>query len=230
MRKRHNHRAIKLRLPKPAEVIQTLRHFANPAYHFRKLREDLLALWAALRSFSSTTATRDEVVNMFRGKLLACFYLTGPSSWVGLAASYWLQRRYSNPFVGQYSEPVINMVLTTVVFQLIWAAGNPKLYRGSSGEKFRALERDMLPVHWNGIKVGMTFNLVVFPVSSAIIGGILFLNRQAAIDIPAWVVTGVINTLFVQPQFMRAMGNFFEKWAGVLADRHPHLTSPERGE
>lgn len=207
-------------MPTLAEVGQTIKRYANPMYHLRKLWEDLQSLVAALKSFTGETATIEELGSAFRGKLLACFYLSGPLSFVSLAASVYLQRKTQNPFVGQYSEQAMSMVFCTLAYQVFWALGNRGLYRGTLRERFVAFEKDMLPVHGNGIKIGMSFNLVVWPVTSAILFGVQLLNRQAAVNIPAALVQGVINTVFVQPTFMRAMGDFFERWSRVLAERH----------
>lgn len=205
-----------MRLPTSSEIRDWLRRYLNPVYHLRRLREDLLSMWTALRLHRQDGAlTQEELTTLFRGKLLACFFMSGPTIWIGFSLAYWLQLRTQNPFVGQYATPAINLVITTLAFQVIWWFGNREMYRS-----FRAFERDLLPVHWNGFRIGMTFNLISWPIVSLILFGIQTLNHRAAVHIPAQAVQQAFDATFINTTFMRLMGDFFERWAAVLAERH----------
>ena len=215
-----------MRLPTLHQFRDGVRRYANPAYHLRKLREDLQSVWQALRTHREVaegTLTEEELATSFRGNLLACFYLSGPFIWIGLSLSYWLQRKLENPFVGQYSTHAINMVVTTLAYQMFWWMGNNGVYRREEKggkARFRAFERDLLPVHWAGIRIGFTFNLITWPITSLIMYLIQAANRNAAIAIPAPLIQHFIDAAFVNTTFMRLMGDFFEHWSKELARRH----------
>lgn len=213
-----------MRLPTWTEIRDGLRRYLNPLYHLRKLREDLISMWTALRLYRrSGKLTTEELATSFRGKLLACFFLGGPTIWIGFATAYWLQRKYQNPFIGQYATHAINLVITTLAFQFIWWVGNREMYRSENptlAGRFRAFQRDLLPVHGNGIRIGMTFNLISWPIVSLILWGIQTLNHRAAVDIPAQAVQQAFDATFINTTFMRLMGDFFERWSVVLAERH----------
>lgn len=183
-------------------------------------------MWGLLRAFTdfrSKTVTESALEDAFRGKLLAAFYLAGPTASVGWTVGYWLQQRFQNPFIGQYSVPVVNMVVTTLAFQIVWWLGSRELYIAearSPGQRFRLLERDLLPVHWTGIRIGMSFNLVTWAVVSGIIWVLEIANRTLAINLPASTILLIYEFVFVNSPFMRLMGDYFESHAKELAAGH----------
>lgn len=201
-----------------------MRRYLNPVYHLRRLREDLLSMWTALRLHRQDgNLTQEELATLFRGKLLACFFMGGPTIWIGFSLAYWLQLKTQNPFVGQYATPAINLVITTLAFQFVWWIGNREMYRVEYPvlrDRFRAFQRDLLPVHWNGFRIGMTFNLISWPTVSLILFGIQAFNHRAAVHIPAQAVQQAFDATFINTTFMRLMGDFFERWSHVLAERH----------
>lgn len=213
-----------MRFPTSTEIRDWAKRYLNPVYHVRRLREDLRSMWTALLLHRRDgSMTREELATSFRGKLLACFFMSGPTIWIGFASAYWLQRKYQNPWIGQYATHAINLVITTIAFQTIWWIGNREMYRGEHGSRrarFRAFERDLLPVHWNGIRTGMTFNIVSWPIVSLILFGIQAVSHRASVDIPAQAVQQAFDATFINTTFMRLMGDFFERWAMVLAERH----------
>jgi hypothetical protein len=212
-----------------AELRDGLRRYANPLYHLRKLREDVMATWNAVRNLGHSPKTAEELAESFRGKLLGCFYLAGGLSWIGVAISYHLQLLYKNPFVGQYSEGLINMVLCSAGFQVIWVRINQGLYRGSLRKRFLDLERDLLPVHWTGIRNGLVLDLIARPTVSLIIFIIQRIDPQLALVIPAAIIQVVFGAIFVQTNYMRLIGDFIERWSRVLAERHALSIRPEVG-
>lgn len=213
-----------MRLPTLIEIREGLKRYLNPLYHLRRLREDLLSMWTALRLHRRDgSLSGEELATSFRGKLLACFFMSGPTIWIGFATAYYLQRKYQNPWIGQYATHAINLVITTLAFQFIWWVGNREMYRAEQPTlrgRFRAFQRDLLPVHGNGIRIGMTFNLISWPIVSLILLGIHALNRRASVDIPAQAVQQAFDATFINTTFMRLMGDFFERWSLVLAERH----------
>lgn len=213
-----------MRLPTFVELRDGIRRYADPRYHVRKLIEDLRAMWSMLRSFKSEgPPDKAALAEIFRGKLLATFFMAGPFSWIGFGLSYMLQQRFKNPYIGQYSQVAFNMIFTTLAFQIIWALANGPVYRRAGRtfrERFVAIERDLLPVHWGGIKIGMTFNAITWPLTSFILFIIALINRGASVAIPAAVVSTTLDYAFVNPTFMRLMGDFFQHWSEVLAERH----------
>ncbi|MGV3615494.1 MAG: hypothetical protein ACO1SV_09195 [Fimbriimonas sp.] len=215
-----------MRLPTWIEIRDGFRRYANPLYHLRKLREDLHAMWHALRTHRQVgerTLTQAELAESFRGKMMACFFMAGPTSWIGIGLAYWLQRKFENPWLGQYAVHPINMVITTAAYQLFWWFGNRDVYRAESptgGGQFRAMERDLLPLHWGGIRIGMTFNLFTWPLTSLILYGIHLWNQRAAVGIPAQFVQQAVDACLVHPTFTRLMGDFFERWSNELGRRH----------
>jgi hypothetical protein len=183
-------------------------------------------MWHAIRThreLESGTLSEADLAQSFRGKLLACFYLSGPFSWIGIGTSYWLQRKFENPWLGQYSTHLINMVVTTLAYQMFWWLGNYEVYRAEAGttrHRFRAFERDLLPVHWAGIRIGMTFNVFTWPLTSGLLFLIHYANRHAAIAIPAPAVQQIVDVTLVNTTFMRLMADFFERWSHELGRRH----------
>lgn len=203
-----------------------LGQFINPAYHFAKLKEDIAAFRLALRNRGQVILRTDfdHMRDLFRGKLLGCFFLSGPTSFFALGLGYLIQRYYDNVFVGIIATIALGILFTTGAYQLLWWADTASLYRDSENRGFRshflAVQRDLWPVHSHGIGVALTLLLITAPIHT---GGVAVLHTIApkfAAVFPAGVVLFIVDLVFIQGPFLRSMGNCFERQAKVLAARY----------
>jgi hypothetical protein len=203
----------------------------NPKYHVMRLREDLGHMMKAI-ALRKTLNFEDHEVSLgevFRGKLLSTFFLTGPSGLVALGLAYWVQRITANAFVGFFMTVLFLGVITSAFYQLLWYLDNRRIYRQAFGDpisRFLNLQRDILPVNFKGIRTGLVLGAVsTFWLASLIIAPIQIFFPRVAEVVPAGLLLFGLEAIFVQAPLLRIMGDFFEKHGQVLGEKYrPALT------
>ena len=196
--------------------------YLNPAYHLRRMKEDLNLMHQALRTRKTLAAPKneEELQQLFRGRLFAAFFLSGPFGMVGAALGYAVQRWTENPWIGWIGTIFFTMTVTTAAYQLMWFLNNRDMYGGSGSKStFAELQRDLWPVHWFGIRTGFLFALMASPINAILIGALQLFSASMARTLPIPVLVLLVDWIVVQGTFVRLMGDFFDRHSRVLAAR-----------
>lgn len=215
-------------------MLKRILPYLNPAYHIRQMKEDLRLMRQALRTqrVFSKPHTPDELQQLFRGRLFTCFFLSGPTSFLGAGIGGVLQWMTNNAWVGLFGTILGTLLVTTIAYQVFWFFGNRRVYRvgGHFGWRgFHDLQRDLWPVHLFGAKTGLSFALVAIPINAVIIGIFEFFGLASRLPVPLLVL--IIDAIVVQGTFVRIMGDFFDRYAHELSLKHfDYLASVEAGE
>lgn len=199
--------------------------YLNPKYHLRRISEDLSLMRQAMltRRVLSQPHSREDLQQMFRGKLFSCFFLSGPFSFVAVAIASYLQYLTRSAWVGLFSTIFLIMLITLIAYQFFWWIDNRRIYMesGSFGRaEFMAMQRDLWPVHWFGMRTGLTFAAVGVPINGAIIGLADLVARNVSRNLPMPIIVIVIDAIVVQGTFVRIMGDFYDRYSHRLAERH----------
>ncbi|MES1227220.1 MAG: hypothetical protein ABUL72_01035 [Armatimonadota bacterium] len=215
--------------PKQPEARPTfwlqIKNILNPKYHIAQTKEDISAFWHALKSLRRPMHEHDleRVDDLFRGRLMIGFYISGPFNFVALLLNTWLQYALN----WQYSFmllPIMANLLTGLVFQLVWAQVNRDVYsRLPKHGRFLQFEKDLLPVHWAALRYALTFWAVNLVALGFVVRILDLKNQAAAHGIPWQVVATGLELIFVTGPFVRNIGDFFERHAAVLAARYASI-------
>lgn len=205
--------------------------FLNPAYHLRKLREELGLVQRSWRMRKELDFAKHDVTlqQLFRGKLFSIFMMSGPfGGLVALPVGYWFQRLTSNGFVGLFSTIAVVLVVTTTMYQVFWWHDNRILYQGIAHgyAKFAEMQRDLWPVHWFGIRTGFVMGFLGNIIATFIVG-LVQANWPRAIEVvPMGTFAFILDVILVQGPFLRVMGDYFDKHSHVLAAKYDHIFTP----
>lgn len=115
------------------------------------------------------------------------------------------------------------MVVTSVVFQIVWWIDNKKLYAHlpTSFDKLKELERDLWPVHWTGIRTGLILGLMSsFWVVGIVVAAFQLLAPKLAEIIPMNLFLVITEAIVIQGPFLRIMGDFFDRHSKRLAAKY----------
>jgi hypothetical protein len=193
-------------LQKPT-LAQTCVRFANPVYHYKKLKEDIAAFKTAFKN-------RNKPVD---GNF------AGPTNILALVGGYAAQRYFDNVYVGLFATILLGILITTSAYQALWWTSTKTMYTGRKvgfWDHFNAVQRDLWPVHFHGIRVALTLLLITAPIHTGGVAVFHTLAPKLANVFPAAVVLFVVDIIFIQGPFLRSMGDCFERQARVLADRY----------
>jgi hypothetical protein len=206
------------KVPTKAQVFEYL----NPAYHIRKMGEDIRSAVHALRCGSLLNKTAEDLAQAVRGRLFACFFFAGPFAILGGVAAYGLQFITKSPFVGLYSGIVLSQVFATLAFQIFYWVATKELYGHIKGlrAKLRAFERDVIPIQWKGFSVLLTFSVIGIPVKSAITWIITVTWPSFAIVFPIQIISSAFDLAFQECNLVRIMGNSFVDHANKISKRY----------
>lgn len=208
--------------------LERVRDFLNPAYHIRQFVEDMRLMRKALldRKAFETDHDMESLAKVFRGRLFSAFFITGSSGLIAAALAYAIQRYFDNPWIGLFATILFGIVVTSLAYQIFWFIDNKGLYQKNGHQTIGSLvemQRDLWPVHFMGIKTGLTFLILTTPVNGLIIGLIEFFNRKFAAVLPVPVIMYVVDLILVQGAFLRLMGDFFDRYSKVLAKKYAAL-------
>ena len=206
-------------------LLDQVKNTLNPKYHIAQTKEDIAAFWHALQSLRRPMHEHDveRIDDLFRGRLMIAFYVSGPFNFVALLLNTLLQYALN----WQYSFmllPIMANLLTGIVFQLVWAHINRDVYRRIPKKgRFRQFERDLIPVHLAALRyaaIFWAFNLIALGFVVRILD---LKNQAAAHGIPWQVVATGLELIFVTGPFVRNIGDFFERHSNELAVRYGYV-------
>lgn len=200
--------------------------FLNPAYHVRRIKEDLAATKSALAKrhqlLTGEISTAD-LPEIFRGKLMGVLFATGWTNLVGLGLAYWIQKATSNPWFALFGTPVTCYISTAIGFQIGWWLDNRDIYRKTHADpahRFWELERDLLPVHKASLPMAVVFSFTSLFIGAPVLFVIQLINANFARELPAPMLVMIAEFLFVGSAFVRFMGDFFDKYSYKLAIKY----------
>ncbi len=210
---------------KQARVVRYLKDFAKPSYHWHSFRDDLKAARHALAN-RELDELRDDPIALakaFRGRMFACYVLAGPFGAIGLIAGTAIQYIWKNPYFGYLSTVIINNIIITVVFQIIWAVAHKRLYAEeveSRSEWFQSLQRDLLPVQLRAFKYALLVMVFVVPFIIGTIKLVEIISVKAALAIPFAPLGAALELAVQNVTLVRLIGDLFDRHSKVLAERH----------
>lgn len=208
-------------------VLAQVKNTLNPRYHWSQLKHDLAAFGHALKSLRHELHEHDtaRLHDLFRGRLMIAFYISGPFNMVAVVFTQALQYVLRLP-ESVVILPVVANLLTGIVFQLVWSVVNHGVYRRAYphwGDRIRAFEADMWPIHWAAIRLAAVFWVANLVVTLLIVETLRVVAPEAAHNIPWVVLATVIEFIVVAPGFVRNIGDFFERHADSLAEKYAHV-------
>lgn len=206
--------------------------YLDPRYHIDQMREDLRATLHALRCKNLKNLDRVEFAKALRGRLFACFFVAGPFSFTGVVASVWLQARSHNLWVGMISMYIINIAVSTLAYQVAWGVSSREFYseKRSPWRLATNVLADIWPVQWKGLVWAFTFSMISIPFNSVLIVVIYAFLPKTAESVPMGLVVAVFDFVFVSGTFVRVMGDIFEKYSVILADRYWQPREPTQAD
>lgn len=218
--------------------LRRLGEMLNPAYHVRQMKEDMGAFKLAMANRQRLLHEGDhsDLEDLFRGRLLGTFYLSGPSNLVGIGLTSLIQIASGLPYMALLM-PVVCYITTAVAYQAVWAYENRKLYAwlpGNFGTRFMAMERDLWPVHKASFRYALFFYFLLTVTQPIVIWAVDSFSHKIAQKVPFPVIMTVVEFLMISAPFVRNMSDFFEKYAPEIAERYraicvAHQTDGGRG-
>lgn len=204
-----------------------LKRFLRPGYHLKKIREDFRASKHALenRDLERLRSHPLSFAKAIRGRLFAAYFMVGPFGMLGLIGGAWFQYTTTLPGKGTLTYLVtilLGNICATIGFQIIWTFFHRSFYWSGASpmQGFLAMQRDLLPLQWRGLKLFVTAIVVLAP---------LFLLALAAIDtwfpaftavVPVGLVSFALEFVFVHASLVRLMGDLFERESLRIAHHH----------
>lgn len=199
--------------------------YLDPRYHLRTIVQDIRAFGRAVqgRRHFGRHLDRQALADAFRGKLFGSFFLSGGFSFLGFVLGAIIQGITGNPWIGLFATILIGHLTSTAAFQAVWWLDNHQLYRETCHTRwgrFMELQRDLWPIHSAGFRMALAFGMLTLPLNSGILFALTTFAPAAATLIPAglWVIG--IDLLVVNGTFVRIMGDLFERYSFVLADKY----------
>lgn len=216
--------------PRSLKALLTyLREFLRPAYHLKKIKEDIKASVHALRN-RDLVILKDDVDSLahaLRGRLLATYFMVGPFGVLGPVAGTFFQYKIAQNFPGVSMMTfavtiIVGNIFSIIGFQIIWACSAYYLYRMKPPAFFNwlSLWRDILPLQWKGFQRWAGANVVLVPLCTLALGLIDRFLPQVSKVVPFGVLTPAAEILFVHTSLIRLMGDLFEKESHRIAKNH----------
>ncbi len=211
---------------KKTSLLRRLIDHMNPRYHLTRFKEDMAATKSALqkrKDLLNGNADHASLPEIFRGKLMGVFFATGWTNLVGIALGVAAQKASSNQYVGLFATPVFCYFVTAIGFQVGWWLDNRRIYQqvhADPAHRFWSLQQDMLPVHKASLPFAVAFNVANLVISGPILVLISWINPTVGRETPAGILIIVVEFLFVGSQFVRVMGDFFDKYSYKLATKY----------
>jgi hypothetical protein len=204
---------------------QYLREFLRPAYHIKRFIEDLKAARHALqnRRIESLLDDRKSLAEAFRGRLFATYLLSGVFGALGPLTGLVTQYVTESPYLGFFVGLLLANLFATIAFQAIWALAHQRIYACETRKWSRwivNLERDILPIQWDGFRLALLVIIVTAPVMVGAIWLIESANEEAAKVIPFPIIGPMIEMVVIHSSLVRIMGDLFERHSWRMADRH----------
>lgn len=210
--------------------------FCNPFYHVKRFKEDFAVSKAALekrKQLLSGEASTADLPEIFRGKLLGVFFLTGWTNLIGLGLGFALQKATGSEWIGLYTTPPLCYIVTAIAYQIGWWIDNRKIYRQTHDDpahRFWELQKDMLPVHRASLPMAVMFGFANLIVATPIQFMISFFSPEVAKEIPSGLLIMIGEFLFIGGAFVRIMGDFFDKYGYKLAIKYRSICKSDSSD
>jgi len=212
--------------PPRGTVRSYLATYGNPVYHVRKMREDLAAAAHALKIWRLSRLEDDPAAfaNAVRGKLFATFVVAGAVSTLALPLGAFAQAATNSAWAGLFWTIGIGHVLANGAFQVIWYGANRDLYAEVVGSRhrFMALQHDLMPIQWGGLKIAGVLTAIALPLNALGVVALETFAPHLIRVLPIGLLALVFDALLFNSQFVRAMGNLFERHSRRLTARYAH--------
>jgi hypothetical protein len=198
---------------------KSIRSWANPMYHVRKMREDLSAAKHGLKIWHLGTLLDDQekFAKAARGKFFATFVIAGACAAIAFPIG-WAAQAASNSFwIGMGVTILAGHTAANLSFLTIWNFTNKDLYRHRG--PFAVFE-DMLPLLWRGIKVAAFLTVIALPLNGIIVKGLETFAANAIRFLPTSAFMAMLDALLFNSTYVRLMGNLYEKYANELAAKY----------
>lgn len=211
------------------EFLVYAREFLNPAYHLKKIKEDVKASIHALRNrdFEVLKCDVGSLAQAIRGRLFATYFMVGPFGILGPIAGTYFQYNIAQnfPAVSLLTFAVtiiVGNIFSIIGFQIIWAVSARHLYRMKPPAYFNwfSLWRDILPLQWKGFKRWAGANVILVPICTLFLFCLDRFLPQVSRAIPFGVLTPAAEIVFVHASLIRLMGDLFEKESRRIAENH----------
>lgn len=211
-------------MPPNTHWLVRLKQMLSPKYHWEQLKKDLRAFQHAITSVRKDIHEHDvsKLEDLFHGRMMVAFYISGPFNMVAVGLVQWLQYRLGFAYTVWFL-PVVALILTGIVFQLAWWGVNREMYRKgfrSPVERLVALERDLWPIHVASASYAALFWLINLAATSVVIRVVQVVSPIAAVNVPWIVIATTVELIVVAPGFVRNIGDFFWKHSKVLTNQH----------
>jgi hypothetical protein len=208
-------------------VVAYARLLLQPSYHLKRIIEDLRAARHALAQWDLDCLRSDEgaLAQAIRGRMFATFLLSGLFGVFGPILGTANQYVTKNPYEGFFVGLIVANLFGSIGYQIIWWVAHQKMYRARKGTgvgRFLALERDLLPLQWDGLRYTALFLLITAPIMLALIAVIHHFAAPLAQVIPFPVIMVAVETVVVHSSLVRVMGDLFEKHAARVS--HDYLS------
>ena len=203
--------------------LSAVKNFANPAYHWRKIKEDFNAAKSGISVWHLGTlrSNAEAFANAARGKFFATFVLAGFCAALALPLGHSVQVAAKNYYAGMAAVIIIGHGLANIAFQIIWAWSNSDLYKSHRGvQKFLAIQRDLLPMQWKGLKIATVLTLIALPIVALITWLFQRFLPNLVEIVPMGALMALIDIMLFNSHFVRLMGNLYEQYSHTLAKKY----------
>jgi hypothetical protein len=206
-----------------------LREFLKPAYHLRRIKDDVRASVHAVRNrdLEVMKCDREGFARAIRGRLFATYFLVGPFGSLGFFAGLGFQYGIGKqlPYLGLLTFAVTIVVgnLGTIVgFQSLWGLFHRRLYSKGAPTFFDwvLFWRDILPLQWNGLRLWLAANIVLLPLATLVFGLLDQFLPVVTATVPVAAIVPALELFLVHSSLIRLMGDLFERESHRIADNH----------
>jgi hypothetical protein len=204
--------------------LKTVKSWVNPAYHLRKIREDLSSAAHGLKVWHLGRLLDDppRFATAARGKFFATFVIAGACASVALPIGHAAQASSSNFWTGMFVTIGVGHGIANLGFWIIWGTTNRDLYRSINGfgPKFVAIAKDVLPLLGRGLQIAIPLTAVALLLNVPIVGAVEKFLPASVRLLPVGVIMAIVDALMFNSHYVRLMGNLFEKYSNEMAKKY----------
>lgn len=207
------------------------RQFINPAYHFRKIQEDVRLALKAIRSkkLRDHFTSVEDLADAIRGRLFATFALSSMFASVGFAVGLVAQYSTGSIWVGLFTTLLVGNIMGILSYQTIWTITNWDLYRNRASTfwgRIWQMELDLLPLQLRGFRIVIIINAMTIPINMVLIWALNLIIPNQVNYIPAGVLAPMIEFLLFNAPMIRLIGDLFERYSRELALKYSKIYGP----
>lgn len=199
--------------------------FLNPGYHLRKFVEDFKAAKHALRNRNLRKIAHDyeAFAQALRGRMFASLMVGGGAAALGPIIGTWFQYATGKVLLAFWIGIILSQVFNTLAFQIVWWLTHSSMYKWKHTgfvDRFKAFERDMLPLQWEGFRLAMIIVFISVTVLSSLLALVEHFFPQIAKVVPFPLLAQWLEIAFLHSSLLRLMGDLFERHSHKIAARH----------